>query len=592
MFSADGRYVIVFNGEIYNYREIRSTLERDCGIRNWRGHSDTEVMLAAISHWGIRQALECFNGMFGFALWDRAENTLYLARDRLGEKPLYYGWMGKTFLFGSELKALRTHPAWRGEIDRDVLTLYLRHSYVPAPHSIYKSIYKLRPGCLLTLPMNADRCGSSRGYEVQSYWSAKETAEKGIATPFDGTDRDAIEVLDELLGNAVAMRMEADVPLGAFLSGGIDSSTIVALMQAQSDQPVRTFSIGFHEHGYNEAVHAKAVAKYLGTAHTELYVTPQQAMAVIPKLPGLYDEPFSDVSQIPTYLVSDMTRKHVTVSLSGDGGDELFGGYNRYFWGRSIWKKFGWAPAGFRRLLAQGLVSVSPGSWDRCFHHCSRVVPGKPAQRLPGDKIHKLATILAVDSPQAMYRRLVSHWLETEAVVIQGKEPSSTLTDPDEWASFPDFTQWMMFLDTITYLPDDILTKVDRASMGVSLESRIPMLDHRVVEFSWTIPLSMKIRNGQGKWLLRQVLNSYVPQKLMERPKMGFGVPIGIWLRGPLRDWAEALLDEERLVREGFFNPAPIRSKWREHLTGARNWQDYLWDILMFQTWLSEQSIQ
>lgn len=580
MISADGLYAIVFNGEIYNFLELREKLER-LGHR-FRGHSDTEVMLAAFSQWGLDGAVKRFNGMFAFALWNRQERVLHLGRDRLGEKPLYYGWMGSTFLFGSELKALKAHPSFKTEINRDALTLFLRFNCVPAPYSIYQGIYKLPPGTVLTWN------GVDAHPTPESYWSAKETAELGIAKPFIGSESEAVNQLNALLQDAVGMRMVADVPLGAFLSGGIDSSTVVALMQAQTSQPVKTFTIGFYEDGYNEAQHAKVVAQHLGTDHTELYVTPEEARAVIPKLPMLYDEPFADASQVPTFLVSQLARAHVTVSLSGDGGDELFGGYNRYFWGRSIWQTIGWMPSTLRQTAAHTLTSISPQTWDIGFAKFNGLLPAKFKQPNPGDQLHKLAEILAVPDPETMYTRLVSHWKQPEVIVVGGIEPPTALSDRQRWAQLPDFTQRMMYLDTVTYLPDDILVKVDRASMGVSLEARIPLLDHRVVEFACRVPLSMKIRNVQGKWLLRQVLYKYVPKNLIERPKSGFGIPLDSWLRAPLRDWAEALLDEDRLRSEGFFHPQPIRQKWAEHLSGDRNWQYYLWDVLMFQAWLEE----
>ncbi|MBU4220132.1 MAG: asparagine synthase (glutamine-hydrolyzing) [Euryarchaeota archaeon] len=582
MHSACGRYVIVFNGEIYNFKTLRRELEPL--EQKFRGHSDTEVMLAAISHWGLEEAVKRFNGMFAFALWDKQEQRLHLARDRLGEKPLYYGWMGKTFLFGSELKALRVHPDFNKEINRDALALYLRHNYVPAPYSIYKGIYKLPPGTILTL----NRADSTSTPAPIPYWSAREVAEYGVAKPFTGSVEEAIDQLDSLLREAVKMRMEADVPLGAFLSGGVDSSLVVALMQAQSDIPVKTFSIGFNESEYNEAEYAKAVAKHLGTDHTELYVTPEQAMAVIPRLPTLYDEPFADSSQIPTFLVSELARRQVTVSLSGDGGDELFAGYNRYFLGKSIWKGIGWMPKRMRRAASGMLTAISPQTWESMFQKMKHILPGKIKQQNPGDKLQKLSEILDVDDPEAMYLRFVSHWKDPVSIVLDSYEPPTAITDKTQWVDMPDFIQKMMFLDTITYLPDDILVKVDRASMGVSLEARVPLLDHRVVEFAWSLPMSMKIRDGQTKWILRQVLYKYVPRELIERPKMGFGVPIDSWLRGPLREWAEVLLDERRLCEEGFLNPQPIREKWAEHLSGKRNWQYYLWDVLMFQAWLDE----
>jgi asparagine synthase (glutamine-hydrolysing) len=538
------------------------------------------VLLAAIEHWGLPSAIQRFVGMFAFALWDREERVLHLVRDRLGIKPLYYGWQGGDFLFGSELKAMAAHPAFRAEIDRDALALYMRHGYVPAPYAIYRGIHKLPPGTILTLRAQGDVAATP-----QPFWSAREVAEAGLANPFTGSESEAIAGLDALLRDSIALRMIADVPLGAFLSGGIDSSTVVALMQAQSDRPVKTFTIGFLEAGYDEAAHAAAVARHLGSDHTALYVTPEEARTVIPRLPMMFDEPFADSSQIPTFLVSQLARRHVTVSLSGDGGDELFGGYNRYFWGRSIWRRVGWAPPRARALGSRALIALSPDGWDRQFARFDPLLPDGLRQRTPGDKLHKLAAVLAAENPEELYQGLVSLWSQTADVVVGAREPLTAITDRSRWAALPDFTQRMMFLDLISYLPDDILTKVDRASMAVSLEARVPLIDHRVVAFAASVPLSMKIRDGQGKWLLRQVLDQYVPRELIERPKMGFGVPIDVWLRGPLRDWAEALLDERRLRAEGFFHPAPIRKRWQEHLSGARNWQYPLWNVLQFQAW-------
>jgi asparagine synthase (glutamine-hydrolysing) len=576
MISSNSRYLIVFNGEIYNFPDLRAELLQ-LG-HTFRGHSDTEIMLAGFCEWGLEGAVQRFNGMFAFALWDRQEQLLHLGCDRLGEKPIYYGWIGQTLIFGSELKALKAHPHFQPEIDRAALTLFIRHSYIPAPSSIYQGINKLPPASLLTWNGTA-----TRSIPVP-YWSARAAAEAGIANQFTGSDRQAIDRLDALLLDAVGIRMMADVPLGAFLSGGVDSSTVVALMQAQSSKPVKTFSIGFEEAEYNEAQHAQAVAKHLHTEHTELYVTAAQALAVIPKLPTLYDEPFADSSQIPTFLVSELARAHVTVSLSGDGGDELFGGYERYFLAENIWQKFGWMNKSLRQTTAQALTGVSTQTWDRVV----KLLPAIPdrLKQYPGSRIHKLAEILAVDKPEEMYRGLVSIWKQPGNVVIGGSEAATYLSDPQQWAQVPTFTDSMMYLDTMTYLPDDILVKVDRASMGVSLEGRIPLLDHRVVELAWQIPLSMKIRDNRGKWILRQVLEKYVPNSLIDRPKMGFGVPIDSWLRGPLRDWAEALLDEQRLQTEGFFQPEPIRQIWAEHLSGDRNWQYCLWNVLMFQAWL------
>jgi len=578
MFSADGRYAIVFNGEIYNFAELRTELSA-LG-HGFRGHSDTEMMLAAVCQWGLVPAVRRFNGMFAIALWDRQERQLHLVRDRLGIKPLYYGRAGQTFLFGSELKALRAHPAFRDEIDRNALALYLRHNAIPAPYTIYTNICKLLPGTILTL-------SGDQLHQIPvpaPYWSAREVAEAGVARPFTGSDREAVRELDERLRLSVRERMVADVPLGAFLSGGVDSSTIVALMQAQSSRPVKTFTIGFQESGYNEAEYAREVARHLGTDHTELYVTPEQARAVIPRLPALYDEPFADSSQIPTFLISELARRHVTVSLSGDGGDELFGGYNRYSWAKKIWRTVGWIPASLRSHAAAALLRIPPASWDAALS--GRFIPSRWRISEAGEKIRKIAESLPADSPESIYLDLVSHWKEPASIVRGAAEPPTLLTSRESWACLPDYTAWMMYMDLVTYLPDDILVKVDRASMGVSLEARVPYLDdHRVLEFAWRLPLRMKMRNAQGKWLLRQVLYQYVPRQMIERPKKGFSVPIDAWLKGPLRGWAESLLGERRLKDEGFFNPKPIRQKWQEHLTGKHNWQYHLWDILMFQAW-------
>ena len=585
MVSASGRFVIVFNGEIYNHLELRQELgERLSGNSEfWRGHSDTETLLAGIDAWGLEETLRRTVGMFALALWDKNEQALYLARDRMGEKPLYYGRQSGVFLFGSELKALKAHPAFEGEIDRDAIALQMRHNYIPAPYSIYHGIYKLPPGYCLKVTAS-DKCEQN---DPWPYWSFPQIVERGLSNPFTGTDNEAIDALDDLLCSAVSQQMVADVPLGAFLSGGVDSSTIVALMQSQSSRPVRTFTIGFNEEGYNEAVHAKAVADYLGTQHTELYVTSGQALDVIPRLPTLYDEPFSDSSQLPTYLVSEMTRQHVTVSLSGDAGDELFGGYNRYVKTKRWWDSMCRIPPSLRHFAGRSLMALPPGAWDNIGENAARIAGNKERWLNLGNLVSKLSGVLAANNSTEVYRYFVTHWPDPASIVINGVEPPTQITRPQ--LHLNSIMEQMMALDSVSYLPDNILCKVDRAAMGASLETRVPMLDHRVVELAWRLPLNMKIREGQDKWILRQVLYRYLPRNLIERPKKGFSVPINSWLRGPLRDWAECLLDETRLRREGYFDPAPIRQKWTEHLSGRRNWQYLLWDVLMFQAWLEAQ---
>jgi asparagine synthase (glutamine-hydrolysing) len=582
MFSASGRFVIVYNGEIYNCEQLRRELLSERRELGFRGHSDTEVMLAAFEHWGIESALERMNGMFAFALWDRQERTLVLARDRFGEKPLYYGLAGGTFLFASELKSLRVHPAFRGDIDRDAVASYLRFNCIPAPYSIYRGIRKLLPGTVLRY-----RKGE---VTTQSFWSLRSSVERALSEPFTGSAEAAEEELDALLRDAVKLRMHADVPLGAFLSGGIDSSLIVALMQAQSERPVRTFSIGFHEEGYNEARDARAVAQHLGTDHTELYVTSGEAIDLVNRLPEVYDEPFADSSQIPTLLVSQLARRYVTVSLSGDAGDEVFGGYNRYTWGGRVWKRLNSTPRPLRRLAAAGMTAFGPESWDAGFKRLRPVLPKSWRQRMPGYKMHKLASLMSSESPMEMYAGMASHWAEPERVVAGAAARRPLHMIEDQWLQLPEFERQAIYLDTITYLPNDILVKLDRATMAFGLEGRIPFLDPRVVEFAWRLPLQMKVRPNQGKWLLRQVLYRYVPRNLVERPKMGFGIPLDSWLRGPMREWAEALLEPRRLREEGFFDPAAVREKWNDHLAGRGAWQFHLWDILMFQLWWERQN--
>jgi asparagine synthase (glutamine-hydrolysing) len=586
MHSACGRYVITFNGEIYNFDTLRQSLDAAGSAPAWRGHSDTEVVLAALSAWGLEKTLGRLVGMFAFAAWDREDRVLYLARDRMGEKPLYYGWSRGAFLFGSELKALRAHPSFGAPIDRNALALLLRYGYVPAPFTIYEGIRKLAPGSVLTLDARVSDRRSAP--VVRSYWSFRDVAQYGVSNRLALPEQEAVDQLDRLLRDAVARQMVADVPLGAFLSGGVDSSTVVALMQAQSGRPVRTFTIGFAEDGINEARHAKAVARHLGTDHTELYVSAAEAMSVIPRLHEVYDEPFADPSQIPTLLVSRLARRSVTVSLSGDGGDELFGGYNRYFVGRAIWGRIGRAPRFARALAARSITAVPPAGWDALYGLAHALLPRSLDQPGFGDKLHKLASVIGANSAEDFYLRLVSHWQDPASAVRGAVERTAGRLDLRSGLDDP--TERMMWQDSLTYLPDDILVKLDRAAMSASLESRVPFLDHGVVEWAWRLPLTLKIRGGRGKWILRQVLAKYVPEHLTERPKMGFGVPLDAWLRGPLRDWAEELLDESRLGREGFFEPAPVARRWKEHLSGARNWQYSLWNVLMFQAWLQGTS--
>lgn len=584
MHSASRRHVLVFNGEIYNHLSLREELRALGAAPAWRGHSDTETLLAGFATWGVQATLERSVGMFAFALWDRDSATLTLGRDRIGEKPLYYGWQGRgrdaVFLFGSELAALRSHPRFEHEIDRGALCLQLRHNCIPAPYSVYQGIAKLMPGCLLSV--SAARPAPC----VAPYWSATSAMAAGVRDPFSGNADQAVDQLDTLLRDAVRMQMLADVPLGAFLSGGVDSSTVVALMQQQSARPVNTFSIGFHEEDYDEARYARAVARHLGTDHTELYVSGAEAMELVPQLQTMYDEPFSDSSQLPTALVSRLARRHVSVALSGDAGDELFCGYNRYQFAKKLWGTISSGPLPLRRLASRGITGIPIASWNALVGVLGRCTPRALRCAHPGDKLHKGAEVLASASLDDLYLGLVSHWNDPASLIEGGKEPPTRLTGNAPLLPELDGIQRMMALDLLTYLPDDILVKVDRAAMNVSLETRVPFLDHRLVEFAWRLPQSMKLREGQTKWALRQVLYRYVPRALIDRPKMGFGIPVGDWLRGPLRDWAEDLLDTTRLRNEGYFDPVQVRSRWEEHLSGRRNWQYQLWDVLMFQSWL------
>ena len=570
MTSYCGRYVCVYNGEIYNFLELKAELEQE-SPPPWKGHCDTEVMLAGFSMWGIEKTLQKMNGMFACAVFDRESAALTLFRDRMGKKPLYYGFQGNTFMFASELKSLRRHPDFEGAINRNALALFLRHNYVPQPYSIYENIYKLPQASLITIT----REGMRTHFLPQpvTYWDMETSALPESRDP-SLTGTMALEQLDNLLADAVKRRMISDVPLGVFLSGGIDSSLVTALMQRASSRPVQTFTIGFHDEAFNEAEAAREVARHLGTDHTELYCTPEEALAVIPRLPSMFDEPFADSSQIPTLLVAQLAKSRVTVALSGDGGDELFGGYGRYITSQLLYNKLKRIPRSFRRAAAGILYAVA-----RPFAISST----------RADRLLKLCEITGFQDRVAFYRdTFLSHWKKPDDIVIDAREPDSFSSGTRDFSRQLPFIETMMYLDAGHYLPDDILVKVDRTSMAVSLETRSPLLDYRVFEFAWRLPLSQKIRNGQGKYILRELLARHVPRHLFERPKKGFSVPIASWLRGPLKDWAENLLDGRRLTREGFFKAQAIRDKFHDHLKRGRNFSYYLWDILMFQAWLEE----
>lgn len=598
MTSARGRFVLTFNGEIYNHLALRSELRALGAESAWKGHSDTETLLAAFEHWGVVATLERTVGMFALALWDVRNRTLHLARDRFGEKPLYYGWVKGAFVFGSELKALRAYPGFANPVSRQALASYMRFTYVPAPLSIYQDIFKLEPGCMLSIsgpvpsiPRQPLRPPAVHdGAALQRWWSLANLVEAGAKSRITD-ETEAIHLLQERLLDAVRLQSLADVPLGAFLSGGVDSSTIVALMQHQAMQPAKTFTVGFEDTGFDESPYARAVARHLGASHTEIFVTAAEAQAVIPELPAMYDEPFADSSQIPTHLVCRAARQRVTVALSGDAGDELFGGYNRYFWGPKIWSYLAWLPYSARQALGTAIRRVPPTGWDALSASLNAVLRTQGLVRA-GDKAHKLAASLDnVRNLDDLYRSLVSEWRDPALVVKSDNgcliEPPGLLADPLPGDGVEPHPLDMMYRDSMTYLPDDILCKVDRAAMAISLETRVPFLDHRVAEVAWRLPLRMKIRGGEGKWALRQILYQYVPRELIERPKAGFAIPLGQWLRGPLREWAEELLNERRLEEEGFFYPKPIQRKWAEHLGGRCDHTASLWAVLMFQTWLA-----
>lgn len=588
MLSHDGNLVLAYNGEVYNFEALRRRLESGEPelAGRWRGRSDSEVLLQAIAAWGLEEALAAANGMFALALWDRREKRLFLARDRLGQKPLYYGWAGGSLVFASELKALAPHPDFQGRVDRRALGAYVRHGYLAAPHCIFQGLYKLPPGCLVCL----DPARRGESPQPRAYWSLEQAMIQGLADPLTGPPREAVDRLEELLGDAVHMRMISDVPLGALLSGGIDSSTVVALMARRSKMPVRTFSIGFSQASHDEAPFARQVAEHLGTDHTELYVSPQEALEVVPLLPRMYDEPFGDSSQIPTYLVSRLARQQVTVALSGDGGDEAFMGYDRYFWAQRLARVNRRAPLLLRRALAGALTALPTKTWDRLLRGAMAVLPRRLGKSNPADNLDRVANLLPCRGERELYRRLMSPGFDPAGVVRGSGEADTIFSQASGPEDAAPYDRRMMYWDGISYLPGDILTKVDRASMAVSLEARSPLLDHRVVELAWRMPAGLLALDGQGKWPLRQVAYRHLPRRLLDRPKMGFGVPLAAWLRGPLKDWGAALLEPGRLEREGWFDPRPIAQAWQEHQSGRRDQHHQLWTVLMFQAWLENQS--
>jgi asparagine synthase (glutamine-hydrolysing) len=588
MQSNSGQFVMTYNGEIYNHLEVRRELDMMESKIKWRGKSDTETLIESINFWGIKKTLEKIEGMFAFGIWNKKKRSLILARDRIGEKPLYFGWQGNSinqvFLFGSELKGLKVHPEFRGEINRNSIALQLRHNCIPAPHSIYKDIYKLLPGHYLELNEHDLKKGLLP--QQKKYWSIQNTVIDGNKNQIQLKEKKIQDDLEMNLNQSVKKQMISDVPIGAFLSGGVDSSTIVALMQLQSSRPIKTYTIGFEESDYSEAKYAKKISQHIGTDHTEHYISSKKAMDIIPKLPTIYDEPFSDSSQIPTFLISQLSKQNVKVALSGDGGDELFCGYNRYLVSRKFSSIFHFIPFHLRKVFSFAIKLISEKNWNKL----SKIIPKLNHYNNFGEKVYKGANALEAKTIDDIYYILCSHWKNLNGVVINSNEPKTLITELQSELSCLNNQQKMMVLDLESYLPNDILVKVDRAAMASSLETRAPFLDHKLIEYVSKIPHSMKYRNNQGKWILRQILYKYVPKHLIERPKMGFGVPIEKWLRGPLKDWAEDLLSEKKLQEDGYLDSKLIKFKWKEHLSGKRNWQSDLWDILMFQAWMKLES--
>ena len=570
MVSRDKRYVLTYNGEIYNSQELRKELEDR--QQSFRGTSDSEVLLEACATWGVEHTVKRCIGMFAFSLWDRQERTLKLVRDRLGIKPLYWAHFGQLFLFGSELKALRAHPGFIAQIDHNAVATFMRFSYIISPQSIYKNVFKLEPACILTF-----RTGQPP--QIERYWDIREIARRSVNAPRNLSDTEGLEGLEAILEDAVRCRMIADVPLGAFLSGGVDSSVVVALMQKHHTSPLKTFTIGYSESDFDESEYARKISEHLGTDHRELIVEPQHIREILPQLPEWYDEPFSDTAQIPTFLVSQLTRKEVTVALSGDGGDELFAGYNRYFKVEKKWRRVAGMPEAIRPALSK-VLGMLPHLFDKLLPLASRKIFDI------SKKLRRLSESFAWNNGDALNRHLLSRWGDPMAIVPHAVlEPKGAFWDDTLAKDLPDLVTRLQFTDIVTNIPDQVLTRFDRASMAVSLEVRVPILDHRVVEFAWSLPRHMKIRDGERKWILRQILYKYVPKKLIERPKMGFGIPLDGWLRGPLRDWAEDLLSERSLQETGVLNPLPIRKKWSQHLAGTHDFKKQLWSVLMLQAW-------
>ena len=584
MISECRRYYIVFNGEIYNHNSLRKELPESI---KWQGHSDTETLLNAISKWGLKRTLRKIVGMFAFALWDRSKKKLTLVRDRLGEKPLYFGFKGKTMLFGSELKSIEAFPGTPLDVSRDSLEIYLRYGFVPAPYSIYKGIYKLSPGNFIEFSI--DNVKARTIPESSKYWSFASIVKKQQSKQFSGSEIDATNQLENLLKKSISGQLLGDVPLGAFLSSGIDSSTIVSLMQHQSSNPINTFTIGFKEFGYDESKSAKKISSYLGTKHCELFLTPNDALNIIPSLPRIYDEPFSDVSQIPTFLISQFASNNVKVCLSGDGGDELFCGYSRHIVAPRIWAILKNIPLKLRKIIANFIQKIPPSTWDNFYYTCEIFLPRYLRINFPGAKINKISDLIRYDTLYEIYLSLISSWSSPQEIILN-KNPNKEFED-SKFSNFKlkDMHHQIMFMDTLNYLPNDILVKIDRAAMASSLETRLPFLDHRVIEFAWRIPLHMKLKNNRSKWLLRQVLQNYLPENLIEGPKKGFSVPIAEWLRGPLKNWVNDLLDEKLISSQNYFSAKPIKIKWEEHLSGKQDWSKQLWTILMFQSWLQER---